>query len=82
MYTKEFTKFVFEVKWIELDMPHFYFRKSSFPICSILNSHLLKFEFIYNFTFSALIILGIGSGVSLKVFILEHLFVRFLFKRV
>jgi len=51
MYTKEFTKFVFEVKWIELDMPYFYF---------------------------SFIILGIGSGVSLIVFIVEQLFSKYL----
>ena len=35
MYNKEFTKFVFEVKWIELDMPYFYFCKYSFPILEV-----------------------------------------------
>ncbi len=70
MYTKEFTQFVLEVKWIELDMPYFYFCKYSFSF------HLLKVD-LFHVTFSALIILGIGSGVSLIVFISEYLFAKY-----
>ena len=78
LYTKEFTNFVWEEKWIVLDMQYFYFRKSSFPFCWSLKSYLYIYIYIYGIiTFSAFIILGIGSGVSLIVFMLEHLFVKY-----
>ena len=32
-YQKKFNQFVFEVEEKVLDMPYFYFRKYSFPIC-------------------------------------------------
>ena len=69
MYTKEFPKFVFEVEGKILDMHYFYFGKYSLFI-----SHLLKFDL--HVTFSAFIILGLGSGASLIVFIGEHLFAK------
>ena len=72
MYTKEFPKFVFEVEGKILDMPYFYFGKYSLFI-----SHLLKFDLKFHVTFSAFIILGLGSGVSLIVFIFEHIFVKY-----
>ena len=71
MYTKEFPKFVFEVEEKILDMPYFYFGKYSLFI-----SHLLKFDLKFHVTFSAFIILGLGSGASLIVFIGEHLFAK------
>ena len=66
MDTEEFKNFVWEEEVIVLDMPYFYFRKYSFPIWSLIS----------NFFFSAFIILGFGSVVSLIVFILEQLFAK------
>ena len=44
MYRKEFTKFVPEVKWIELDMPYFYFVSIHFPfVCYEISFHILSF---------------------------------------
>ena len=45
MYTKEFTNFVWEEKWIVLDMPYFYFRKYSFPKCWSFNCNFMLYIF-------------------------------------
>ncbi len=51
-------------------MPYFYFRKYSLLFVSVL-------ILISCNMFLAFFILGIGSGVSLIVFILEQLFVKY-----
>ena len=70
MNGKEFKNFVWEEEWIVLDMPYFYFRKYSFPKCWSLNCNFILYIL-------AFFILGLGSGVSLIVFILEQLFAKY-----
>ena len=70
MCEKEFKNFVWEEEWIVLDMPYFYFRKYSFPKCWSLNCNIMLHIL-------AFFILGLGSGLSLIVFIFEQLFVKY-----
>ena len=70
MHTKQFKNFVWEEEAIVLDMQYFYFRKYCFPICWSLN-------WISYYLFLAFFILGLGSGVSLIVFIGEHVFAKY-----
>ena len=67
MHTKGFAKFVWEENVQKLGMPHFYLGKNS----------LSKFAFYCYFLFLAFIFLGIGSVISIIVFICEKVCVKF-----
>ena len=74
-YSKGWPAFVIEIEEKALDLPYFYFRKYIFIF------GMLKFDLNFHVTFSALGILGIGSCVSLIVFILEQLVAKYFVKK-
>lgn len=67
MNTKLFEKFAWEENVQNLGMPHFYLGKLSFS----------KFV-LYIFLFPAFIFLGIGTAISIMVFICEKVEKKFL----
>ena len=66
MRTKEFAKFVWEENVKVLGMSHFYLGKHS----------VSKFVLYYYFLFTGFIFLGIGSVISIIVFICEKVCVK------